>query len=530
MNRIINHANKFKGMSNVTILLAGSSLLTQLLGLIRTKLINQNFHAVGVHSTDAYWVAFNIPDFFFYTFAAGALGVAFIPVLANHFAKKDTKAAYELTTSILNLFAVITFIAGIIIFIWAKPLIHYVVAPGMSPQQLNTAATIMRLLAFNPLLFTLSGVLTSLQQSIGRFFFFAMGPILYNVSIIISIFVFKDNIGLVGLGIGALVGAILQFAIIAFGLIDLDFHWNRHIFWGRKDFHTVMTNFPARSVGLSVNQIETIVETHFATGLGTGNVSWYNNANILSNAPILLIGSTVSTAIFPRLSKRISENRIDLFRQDFSKYLRILIWMILPVSIICFFTRGYLARIILGKDSSQIASIFGFMVGAILFSTIYTLISRWFFAQKDTMTPLYVSICMILLNVVLAYWLSRPNNFNVEGLALAQSLVAAFEVIILVVIMIIRDHKTFNFDFLAGLLRTISVTGFTALSAYVMINVLPLQISDNGILTLGSKFCLIAGISLLIHFGLSILFGLDEALPVFNKLKSMSFRLLRISY
>jgi putative peptidoglycan lipid II flippase len=530
MNRIIKHANRYKGIGNITILLVSSSLITQILGLIRTKLVNLNFHALGANSTDAYFAAFNIPDFFFYTFAAGALGVAFIPIIAQHFAKDDKDSAYELTNSILNLFALITFIAGIFIFVFARPLIHHIVAPGMTPAQLNNAVMITRLIAFNPLLFTVSGVLTSLQQSLSRFMFFALGPIFYNLSIIASIFIFKGNIGLVGLGIGALVGAVLQLAVIAYGLIGIDFHWSRRIFWHRKDFKTVMTNFPARSIGLSINQIEGIVETHFAEGLGTGNVSYFNNANILANAPIYLIGSTIATAVFPRLSRRVAGNQMDLFREDFLKYLRILIWMILPITIICFFTRGYLARLILGHDSGQIASIFGFMAGAILFNTIYSMISRWFFAQKNTMTPLLVSVFIIMLNIVLAYLFSRPSAYNVEGLALAQSTVAAIEVGILVTIMIVKDHGFFNRNFVIGLLRIISVTGFTALVAYLMISSLPLQIKDSGFMTLGPKFALIAGTSLLVHFVVSYIFGLAEVNPIISKLKAVSSKLIKNSY
>lgn len=522
MNRIIKHANKYRGIGNITLLLVGSALLTQLLGILRTRLVDGNFHPLGPNSTDAYFAAFNIPDFFFYTFAAGALGVAFIPVITQHFARDDKKAAFELTTSILNLFAIITLVAGVIIFVFARPLIHHIVAPGMTSEQLNNAVIITRLISFNPFLFTVSGVLTSMQQSLNRFLFFALGPIFYNLSIILSIFIFKNNIGLVGLGVGALIGAVLQLAIIAYGLIGTGYRWNKHIFWHRKDFKAVMTSFPARSVGFSINQIEGIVETHFADGLGTGNVSYYNNANILANAPIYLIGSTIATAVFPRLSRRIANNQMDSFREDFLKYLRILIWMILPVTIICFFTRGYLARLILGNDSSQIASVFGFMAGAILFNTIYALISRWFFAQKDVITPLMVSIFIIFLNGVLAYLFSRPSAWNVEGLALAQSTVAAIEAIILVTIMIIKDHKAFNRNFIAGLLRIISVTGFTSLVAYLMISTLPLQIKDRGIFTLGSKFGLIAGVSLLVHFFVSYIFGLDEVRPVAKKISRMA--------
>ena len=82
MNRIIKHANRYKGVGNITLLLVGSSLLTQILGITRTKLVNLNFHALGANSTDAYFAAFNIPDFFFYTFAAGLhLSQLFLSIL-----------------------------------------------------------------------------------------------------------------------------------------------------------------------------------------------------------------------------------------------------------------------------------------------------------------------------------------------------------------------------------------------------------------------------------------------------------------
>ncbi|MGH7142225.1 MAG: lipid II flippase MurJ, partial [Candidatus Saccharimonadales bacterium] len=150
---------------------------SQVLGLLRTKLVNANFSALGPHSTDAYFAAFNIPDFFFFTVAAGALGVAFMPVLADRLHKGDRQGMWELSSSLLNLLAVIMTVVGVVIFIFAKPLVQYVVAPNMSSQQLGTTVEIMRFLAFNPLIFTVTGILTSMQQTVGRFFFYALAPL-----------------------------------------------------------------------------------------------------------------------------------------------------------------------------------------------------------------------------------------------------------------------------------------------------------------------------------------------------------------
>ena len=178
-------------ISKVALLLMGTSLLGQVLGFLRTKLVNGNFPATGPHSTDAYFAAFNIPDFFFFTLAAGALGVAFMPVLSDHLHKNDRKGVWELSTSLMNFLAIIMAVVGVVMFVFAKPLIRYVIAPHMAPEQIDTTATIMRFLAFNPLLFTISGVLTSVQQTMGRFFFFAIAPLFYNMSIIISAVIFS---------------------------------------------------------------------------------------------------------------------------------------------------------------------------------------------------------------------------------------------------------------------------------------------------------------------------------------------------
>src|ERR1700730_14184454 len=102
MNNTTMPTRKKMSLSSAASLLIFSSIFGQVLGLLRTKLVNANFSAVGPHSTDAYFAAFNIPDFFFYTLAAGALGVAFMPILAEHLHKGDGKGIWELSTSLLN--------------------------------------------------------------------------------------------------------------------------------------------------------------------------------------------------------------------------------------------------------------------------------------------------------------------------------------------------------------------------------------------------------------------------------------------
>lgn len=128
MNRWINRANKRASFGNATILLIVVALVGQLLGFFRNRLVSTNFTQVDPGSTDAFFAAFQIPDFFFYTIAAGALGVAFVPILADRLQLGDKRGMWEITSSLLNLLTIIMFFVAVIIFVFAEPLLHNIVA------------------------------------------------------------------------------------------------------------------------------------------------------------------------------------------------------------------------------------------------------------------------------------------------------------------------------------------------------------------------------------------------------------------
>jgi putative peptidoglycan lipid II flippase len=531
MNRWLNRANRRVSLLSAAALLVGASLIGQLLGFMRTQVVNGNFNSPGHITTDAYFAAFKIPDFFFYTIAAGALGVAFMPFLADKLQQGDRQSVWKLTSGLLNLLGIVMFGVGLILLIFTEPLLKLVVGNNLSPGQMHDAVMIMRLVAFNPLLFTISGILTSLQQTFGRFFFYAIAPIIYNGCIIASVYIFKNNIGLVGLGIGALAGALIQLAVVSFGLVGLRFRYEPVINLHNADFRRILRNLPPRSIDQGIDSINSIVETNRASVLGQGNITFYENAYTLHLAPILLVGTAISTAAFPRLNDRLAQGRPDLFRRDFLRILRAMIWIIMPIIVTTFFTRAYLARLIYKNIAPTIATILGFLVGAILFRTIYAIISRYFYAQKDTRTPLLVSLFAIGLNIFLAFTLARPTSaggYDVAGLAIAQSIVAAFEVVFLFGVMLWRDPKLFDKVFWGGVTRILSVTGFTVLTTYIMVTLIPLAATDRGFIKLSAKLLAIVIPTLVVHIGLSSLFGLEEAGPVTNRLKALVLKPVRV--
>lgn len=525
MNRVINKVNKKLSLSGAATLLIVATLLAQLLGFFRLRLVAANFSQAA---TDAYFAAFQIPDFFYLTIAAGVLGVAFMPVIAERLAAGDRKAIWNITSSLLNLMTIIMLVAAALIFIFAEPFIHKVVAPGLKPEQLHQATIIMRIVALNPLLFTLSGILTSAQQTFGRFFFFAVAPLMYNLSIIISIYVFKHDLGVIGLGIGALIGAILQLLVASLGLWGLKFRWSPRITLS-KDFKLIMRKLPARAIDQGVDSINSIVETNRATVLNRdGAVTSYNLATSIMNVPVMLFGTTIATAAFPRLLERLAQNRNDLFHKDFFKVVEVMTWIAMPIAVITFFTRAYLARLIYGTVNPDVAVILGFLSVALFARIMYTILSRYFYAKKDTSTPLFVSLFVIALNIILVYSLAKPGEYGIAGLAIAQSIAAAAEVFILLFVMFIRDRYIFNASFWGAMLKILSVTGFSLVTAFIMVSMLPLKIADRGFMTLGIKFAMIAVPTLLVHIGVSYLFGLDESKIVIRKVRDLILKPVRI--
>lgn len=524
MNRLLRKANSRLSLGNAAFLIASSSLMGTVLGILRTKLINANFNNF---STGAYFAAFKIPDFIFFTLASGALSVAFLPVLSDKLAKGNRRDAWLLTSYVINALAIVMFFVSLLLILFPRPILEYLIVPGFSDERLDIAASIMRLVAINPLVFSIASVLSSVQQAVGRFFFFAIAPIFYNLSIIVSIYLFRDSMGVVGIGVGVAIGAILNLIIVSFGMIGLNYRHRLKINFKNKSFRQVMFALPPRSIDQGITYINSIVQTRFASRISIDAVTNLENAYLLHNAPITLIGLAIGTAAFPRFTERISQGRPDLFRKEFLSVLRAMIWISIPVIAASYFSRDYLARIIFARDNREIALIFGFLSIGIFFRTIYSIISRYFYAQKDTVTPLIVTVLVIVLNIFLAWNLSKPEAYGVAGLAIAASSVAILEVAVLLAIMIYREPKLFNLEFLKSLTTIASVGAFVFVGAFLFDSIFPLQTADQGFVLL-VKLGIIGFLTAALHLFLSWLFKVEEAKPVVRKLQKAILRPIKL--
>jgi putative peptidoglycan lipid II flippase len=526
-------ANKRVTVQLAAWLLAGSSLVSLLFGFWRMRLLNATYYKSYPTGYDAYIAAFTVPDFMYFILVSGALSVTFIPVFNQRLGKGNKKSAWQLSTSMINFMALVTFVASILIIAFADPLIRYVIAPGLSESGTALAISMTRVIAVNPLIFAVATVIASIQQAVGRFTFYAMAPILYNIGIIIGIKVFTGGIyigswqlfegGIMGVALGVVLGAILQLIVSSIGLLGLGFDYRFKIYWKNKGFRKVLSLLPARSLDQGMDYLVGIAETNIASRFHAGTLVAYNQASTLHMAPINLIGVAISTAAFPRMTERLSEGRTELFKKELQMILRVIIWLVLPVCVVTFFTRGYLVNFINNGGDVLMAGLLGALVIAILFRSIYHIAARTFYAQQDTKTPLYISIFTIALNIALAIWFAVTLDMGAYGLAWAQSLVAMVEVSILFVVMAKRIKGLFDRVFVHAVARMVSATGFMSVVSYTSVQLFQLQNADQSFLATFPKFCVIAGLSMASYVLFCHMLNLEEAHPIITRGRKLLF-------
>lgn len=525
-------------VKSAAIVLASSTLISALLGLFRDRLLNSYYLGTYPTGIDAYTAAFTIPDFMFFILTSGALAVSFIPVFNQRLVAGNKKSAWELSSSLLNLLAVLTLITSILIMVFADPLIRYIVSPGLDESGMILAINMTRVIAINPFLFSIATVLTSIQQAVGRFVFYAFAPAIYNVGIIIGITCFTGGInvfgvevfsgGIMGVALGVILGAIMQLVVALIGLFGLGMDYNFKINWKNQGFRSILRLLPARSLDQGIDYVNGIVNTNLSSRMGAGAVRSFNQASSLHQMPVNLIGVAISTAFFPKLTEELGNGDKREFNNTFRQALRTIIWIALPVSIVAFFGRGYVTSFIsnIGNNDSNgtIASILGTLCIAIFARSVFHIASRGFYAYQDTKTPFIVSIFAIGLTIILSVWFYLLG-WGVDGLGMAQSIGAIVEIIILLYILQRRSKgELLDKAFWRATLRMLFATVITGCVAFSMTKFIPLMATDSSLVITIPKFLMISAISTAAYLMASYFLDLKEAKPIFRYIKKILFR------
>ncbi len=538
---VVQLANMKLSVKSAAIILASSTLISALLGIFRDRLLNTYYLGTYPTGVDAYTAAFTIPDFMFFILTSGALAVSFIPVFNQRLASGNKKSAWELSSSILNLMALVTLVASVLIMIFADPLIRYVVSPGLDESGMVLAINMTRVIAINPFLFSIATVITSVQQAVGRFVFCSFAPAIYNIGIIIGITVFTNGInlfgiqlfegGIMGVAIGVIFGAVMQLIVSLIGLFGLGMDYQHKIYWKNQGFRSILKLLPARSLDQGIDYVNSIVSTNLASRMGAGAIRSFNQATSLHQMPVNLIGVAISTAFFPKLTEELGQGDKQSYYDTFRTALRTIIWISLPVAIIAFFARGYVVSFIsnIGSNSNNsiIVSILATLVIAIFARSVFHIASRGFYANQDTKTPFIVSIFAIGLTMILSA-VFYFAGFGVEGLGYAQSIGAIIEIIILLTLLHKRSgYQLLNKTFWKAFSRMLLATLICGCVSYAMVKFVPLRASDNSLVNTAPKFLLIVAVSSVAYIIASYFLNIKEVAPIIAKIKKTLFKNLK---
>lgn len=531
---IVAMANVKLSIKASAVILASSTLISALLGIFRDRLLNSYYLDTYPTGIDAYTAAFTVPDFMFFILTSGALAVSFIPVFNQRLVTGNKKSAWELSSSVLNLMALATFIASILIMIFADPLIRYVVGPGLDEAGTILAINMMRVIAINPFLMSIATVLSSIQQAVGRFVFYALAPAVYNVGILIGIVWFTNGInifgvqifdgGIMGVALGVVFGAILQVIISLIGLIGLGVDYEFKIYWKNHGFRSVLRLLPARSLDQGIDYVNTIVNTNLSSRMGAGAMRSFQQATALHQMPVNLIGVAISTAFFPKMTEDLGEGKEEEYLATFRTALRTIIWISLPVAVVAYFARGYIVSFIKNGGDQLIASVLATLIFAIFARSVFHIASRGFYARQDTRTPFIVSVIAVGLSTILAI-LFTIWDFGPEGLGFAQSIGAVLEIVILLVILNRQsNHKLLDRSFWEAFGRMAIAAAVAGAVTYSMTKFMPLRSTDISILATLPKFTVITLAAIVAYILAGYFLNLPEVQPIIEKVKKWLFR------
>lgn len=410
------------GIIMTTGVLVGLSLASRIVGLVRDRLLTSQFGVGGV--LDSYFSAFRIPDLIYNILILGTLSSAFIPVFARLIHREDPKQAQELVDDLLVILALVMGSFGLIMFAGA-PWLTRIVALSYEGQKFADTVMLTRIMAFSPLIFSFSSVLSSILHTYKKFIFVALAPIFYNIGIIIGILVLYPWFGVAGLGYGVLLGALFHLLIQIPAILQVDFRFAFSFGFNWKNLERLWKLYWPRLLVIDTAMISMFIGTIVASAEASA-VTVYSLAFNLNALPLGVLAISFVTTIFPYLTESFAKEDEDAFRKYLTVTISRIIYVLVPVTVLMLNYRAQLVRVVYGggefgwDDTRLTIATFTVFAVSIPFQGLIPLFSRALYARHDTITPMVIGILGMILNavasVVLLQW------YGVQGIAAAFSL------------------------------------------------------------------------------------------------------------
>jgi putative peptidoglycan lipid II flippase len=420
------------------------TMLSRLLGLARDVVFARVIGAEAL--ADVFFVAFKIPNFFRRLFAEGAFAQAFVPILGEYREKGSVAAVRELVSRVAgNLGLTLIFITLFIVV--ASPLMAAIFAPSWymdNPSKFAATSEMLRI-TFPYLLFvSITGLAGAVLNSYDRFAVPAFTPLLLNVTLIVAALIGAPLFDqpAYALAWGVLFAGIIQF------IFQLPFLRSIHMLpmprvdWQHSGVKKVLALMAPAIFGVSVSQINLLLDTVLATFLPTGSVSWLYYSDRLSELPLGVFGIAIATVILPNLSRHHIAQSNQAFSQTLDWALKMILVVAVPAAAALMLlaepilvTLFYYGEVMTLRDMSMASlSLKAYAAGLIAFMLIKVL-APGFFARQDMRTPVRIGVIAMALNMLFNLMLVIPLHKYWQighlGLAAATSLSAFINAILL---------------------------------------------------------------------------------------------------
>lgn len=437
-------ASRGSSMARNAIIVSAAFILSRILGLAREVILANQF-GTGPEM-DAYVSSFRIPDLLFMVVMSGAFGAAFIPIFADYAHRGDRERAWRLASAILTWSGIGVVVLSGIAFVLARPLTR-LVAPGFDPATEDLAVNLMRILLLSPVFLGLGIASKGILEAQNQFTLPALAPLVYNAAIIIGALFFAPAYGIYAVGWAVIAGALGHFAVQVPGLIRSGMRFRPTIDRNVDGLPDVLRLLGPRVVGLAAFQLNFIAINAFASTSSEAHVSAINYAWQLLMLPHGVLALSISTVVFPALAALYGQGDRAGFARVLDRTMRPLLFLSIPASIGLWLVGRAVVTVIFesgefGSGSTELvsAALTPFAIGLVGFG-ITEILTRVFYATRDTRTPVVTGLLTIVLNIILAALF--VDSLGHVGLSLALSVTTAAEAIILMAFLKVRSGQVF---------------------------------------------------------------------------------------
>jgi putative peptidoglycan lipid II flippase len=511
-------------------IVAGSFVISRILGLVREIVLARQFGTSEAFS--AYVSAFRIPDLLFLVVMAGAFGSAFIPVFSGFLGDGEDEAAWKLASVVLNISGVLVILMAAVTWVFAPELVRYIVAPDASSTAQQITVDCMRILLLSPVFLGFGIAAKGILEGQDLFTLPAFAPIIYNAATILGAVVLGPRVGVYGVAIGVVAGAIGFLLLQIPGLMRSGMRYSISFDPRTPGVTEVGRLLAPRLIGQAAFQLNFIAVTNLAWRTGEQSVSALNYAWQLLMLPHGVLALSVSTVILPTLSRLWQGGDTAAFRATLGNALRPLLFLSLPAAVVLFAFRLPIVQTLFqtgafsAESTSLVAAPLTFLAAGLVSYALVEALTRAFYAMHDTRTPVIAGIGIVALNIVIG--VALLDRMGYLTLALALSLSTTVEAVILIVVLGRRignvTAKTRDW-----LLRVIASSAVMALVAAVLADPLTeATMPGNGPrLQQIAVFLFVLGVVALVYLGCAWMLRIPELSDILDHLARRIPRLHR---